>query len=160
MSTNKDAKQRLIELFGPECFIEKLHLRKDTERHYTATNQYRRMKQLTFHHIQERCRGGKATVENGALLSAENHQWFNKQSKENQARMNMMFQEYKRCKLELMDDDEIQVAISCLEMQLNNNTLEIKPLGVICKTNRRIKKETKKQVRQQMQKIRKEWEDR
>ena len=30
------------------------------------------------------------------MLSAENHQWFNKQSKQEQARMNEAFQEYKR----------------------------------------------------------------
>lgn len=40
--------------------------------------------------------GGKATEENGALLRNMNHQWFNRQSKERQAEMNAMFQEYKR----------------------------------------------------------------
>lgn len=92
---NKSAKQALIRLYGAECFIEKLHLRPDTERKYTGKAQYHRMKQLTYHHIQERSKGGKATIENGALLSAENHEWFNKQSKEKQAEMNAKFQEYK-----------------------------------------------------------------
>ena len=32
MSSNKKAKERLIELYGPECFIDKLHLRKDKDR--------------------------------------------------------------------------------------------------------------------------------
>lgn len=39
---------------------------------------------------------GKATEENGALLRNMNHQWFNRQSKERQAEINAMFQEYKR----------------------------------------------------------------
>lgn len=34
-------------------------------------------------------------VENGALLSAENHAWFHKQSIEKQNEMNKAFQEYK-----------------------------------------------------------------
>lgn len=38
---------------------------------------------------------GKATVENGALLSADNHNWFHQQSKSEQERMNRAFQEYK-----------------------------------------------------------------
>ena len=52
--SNKKAKERLIELYGAECFIEKLHLRVDKEpRRYTSKGQYKRMKQLTYHHIGE-----------------------------------------------------------------------------------------------------------
>ena len=54
MSSNKRAKERLIELYGDECFIDKLHLRKDGERRYTSKGQYKRMKQLTYHHILEK----------------------------------------------------------------------------------------------------------
>lgn len=96
MSSNKKAKERLIELYGAECFIEKLHLRKDKNRVYKGKKQKEKMKQLTYHHIVEKRNNGKATVENGALLSAENHAWFNKQSPQAQAQMNAMFQEYKR----------------------------------------------------------------
>lgn len=96
MSSNKKAKERLIELYGAECFIEKLHLRKDKNKVYKGKKQKEKMKQLTFHHIVEKRNNGKATVENGALLSAENHAWFNKQSQQAQAHMNAMFQEYKR----------------------------------------------------------------
>ena len=96
MSSNKRATEALIRLYGKECFIEKLHLRPDTERKYTGKAQYHRMKQLTYHHIEMKKDGGKATIENGALLSAENHEWFNRQSKEKQRQMNDMFQEYKR----------------------------------------------------------------
>lgn len=116
MSSNKRAKQRLIELYGEECFIEKLHLRKDAEpRRYTSKGQRKRMKQLTYHHIRERRNGGKATVENGALLSAENHEWFNKQSKEAQKQMNELFQRYKasvECKVEFVDDLETHLSVA------------------------------------------------
>lgn len=96
-SSNKKVKEKMIEIYGPECFIEKLHLRKDKKpRRYTSKKQYERMKQLTYHHIKEKYKGGQATIENGALLSAENHQWFNKQSPQNQKIMNQAFQEYKR----------------------------------------------------------------
>lgn len=59
------------------------------------------MKQLTYHHIVKREHGGRTTVENGALLSAENHQWFNKQTIPEQERMNRIFQEYKLGVIEL-----------------------------------------------------------
>lgn len=114
--SNKQAKEKLIKLYGAECFIEKLHLRKDTEpRRYKSKGQCKRMKQLTYHHIQECQHGGKATVENGALLSAENHAWFNKQSKEIQRQMNELFQKYKQsveCKVELVDELDTRFSVA------------------------------------------------
>ena len=46
MSSNKSAKKALIEIYGEECFIEKLHLRKGgyTEK-YKSKGQYKKMKQ-------------------------------------------------------------------------------------------------------------------
>lgn len=114
--SNKRAKERLIQLYGAECFIEKLHLRKDTEpRKYTSKGQRKRMKQLTYHHIKERRYGGKATVENGAILSEENHIWFNEQPKEAQKKMNELFQQYKasvECKVEFIDNLDTRFSIA------------------------------------------------
>ena len=115
--SNKSAKEELIRLYGKECFIEKLHLREDTERRYTGKAQYHRMKQLTYHHIREKSKGGKATVENGALLSAENHEWFNRQSKEKQRELNNAFQEYKH-----------RVDIHCATLVLKDKELHIEPV--------------------------------
>lgn len=95
MSKNKSVRQELERLYGKECFIEKLHLREETQKRYTGKGQLKRMKQLTYHHIKMRKDGGKATVENGALLSTENHAWFHKQNPEKQAEMNKAFQQYK-----------------------------------------------------------------
>ena len=114
--SNKKARKKLIKLYGAECFIEKLHLRKDTElRQYTGKGQYEKMKQLTYHHIREKQHGGKATVENGALLSAENHIWFNEQSKEAQKQMNELFQKYKHsveCKVEFVEELDTRFTVA------------------------------------------------
>ena len=113
--SNKRAKEKLIQLYGAECFIEKLHLRVDTEpRKYTSKGQYKRMKQLTYHHIKEKRNGGKTTVENGALLSAENHMWFNQQNKQMQKQMNDLFQKYKKsveCSVEFVDELDTRFSI-------------------------------------------------
>lgn len=114
--SNKRVKERLIQIYGAECFIEKLHLRVDTEpRKYTSKGQYKRMKQLTYHHIKEKRNGGQTTVRNGALLSAENHAWFNKQSKESQKQMNELFQKYKQsveCKVEFVEELETRFSVA------------------------------------------------
>lgn len=118
--SNKNAKQELIRRYGAECFIEKLHLRQDTTpRRYTSKGQKKRMKQLTYHHIRMRKDGGKATVENGALLSAENHQWFHKQSSTAQGYMNAIFQEYKKqvdeCTVVFVDELELPFEVKVME---------------------------------------------
>lgn len=114
--SNKKARKKLIKLYGAECFIEKLHLRKDKEpRRYTGKRQYEKMKQLTYHHIREKQHGGKATVENGAILSEENHIWFNEQPKEAQKQMNELFQQYKasvECKIEFVEDLDTRFSIA------------------------------------------------
>lgn len=100
---NKSARQELERLYGKECFIEKLKLREKygEVKVYTGRNQVKkavlkRQRQLTYHHILEKSKGGKATAENGAILSAENHTWFHQQPKERQKEMNEAFQEYKK----------------------------------------------------------------
>lgn len=128
MSSNKRVREELESLYGKECFIEKLHLRKDTEpRKYTSKGQMEKMKRLTFHHILEKRNNGQATVENGALLSNENHIWFHKQSSNKQGYMNAIFQEYKRqvdeckneCKVVFVDDLKVPYEVKATEFILD-----------------------------------------
>ena len=83
----------------------------------------KKMKQLTFHHIKMRKDGGRATVENGALLSAENHAWFHQQSSKDQTQMNAMFQEYKKqyqeCEVVFVDDLDLGFEIKAMEFHID-----------------------------------------
>lgn len=116
---NKKAREELIKRYGAECFIEKLHLRKDTERkRYTSRGQMEKMRRLTYHHIKMRKDGGEASVENGALLSNENHMWFHQQNERDQRRMNKMFQEYK------YQIDNPIILIDCLEFEDGTPVIE------------------------------------
>ena len=124
MSCNKYAKELLIKRYGAECFIEKLHLRKDDKpRHYKSEGQMMKMKQLTYHHIRRRRDGGKATIENGALLSIENHQWFHQQSPQLQNYMNAIFQEYKRqvdeCKVVEVEDLKLPFDVKAVDFSID-----------------------------------------
>ena len=131
MSSNKKAKEDLIKHYGAECFIEKLHLRPPEPKHYTGAKQKAKMKQLTYHHIRMKKDGGRATRENGALLSNENHIWFHKQTKLNQEQMNSAFQEYKKrvdneCEVVFVDELE-----SDLGIEINGMIFEIDEKGKI-----------------------------
>lgn len=151
MSSNKKAKERLIKKYGNMCFIDRLRLRKDKKRRYRSKKKMSKMQELTFHHIKEKSKGGKATVENGALLSAENHEWFNRQSKESQAKMNRMFQEYKR---------QIDLGIAIIVPE--TGVVDIKQIDIDMDDciEIEVKKYNRAEFKQMMQNIRQEYVDR
>lgn len=74
------------------------------------------MKKLSYHHIIEKSKGGPTTVENGALLSVENHEWFHKQPKSEQIKMNKAFQDYKACTITLVDELDLPFQIEAREL--------------------------------------------
>ena len=123
-SKNTKVKRKLIALYGAECFIDKLHLRppEDKPRRYTSKGELKRMKTLTYHHMKERSKGGPTTVENGAILSVENHEWFNKQPPEVQAELNKRFKEYKEykeCKVIYSDDVKVDFEIHATTFEID-----------------------------------------
>lgn len=129
MSSNKKAKEELIRRYGAECFIEKLKLRKDVKpKRYKGKGQMKRMKQLTYHHIKMKKDGGKATLENGALLSAENHAWFHQQSTQDQVQMNEIFQEYKKqydeCQVVFVDKLDLGFQVRAMEFHIDERELK------------------------------------
>ena len=149
MSSNRAVKERLIARYGAECFIERLKLRDTSGLTYSGKNQYKRMKMLTYHHIKERSKGGKATIENGALLSAENHQWFHQQDRADRERMNNAFQELKRnidngieCQVELAPESDIT-----LPFDLDIMTVNIDDTGRV-KTQKKAKKKKYNRAKQ------------
>lgn len=162
MSSNKKVKNELIRLYGNKCFIERLHLRDTGNKRYRGCSQYKKMKQLTYHHIRMKKDGGKATIENGALLSAENHQWFHKQPKERQEQMNNMFKALKReidqhrLEVEYVEEVECPFEINCTEIwfdekdQIHTNTT----------SKKQYKAKQKAKDRKELQRIKKEYEDR
>lgn len=162
MSSNKKVKEALIRRYGNKCFIERLHLRDTKGMKYKGCGQYKRMKMLTYHHIKMKKDGGRATIENGALLSAENHQWFHKQPQKAQDMMNDMFQELKReidaqeLDVEEVEEIECPFDIKCAELWVEDNHVQVKLLE---KEKITRDKERRKEKRE-MQRIKKEWEDR
>lgn len=69
MSSNKSARQQLIRRYGSIDFLDKLKIKVPSSVRYKSKGQLKKMKQLTYHHIKERSKGGETTIENGALLT-------------------------------------------------------------------------------------------
>lgn len=149
MSKNKNVRQELERLYGKECFIEKLHLREETQKRYTGKGQFKRMKQLTYHHIQMKKDGGKATVENGALLSTENHAWFHKQTQEKQAEMNKAFQQYKMT-MAIVTNAGVQQA---REIEFDMSNFITIPLEKNRETTKQRRAREKRELRKEMEEL-------
>ena len=128
MSDNSKIKKRMIAKYGSKCFIEELGIRSkeevEKELRLYGKGQRKRMDMLTYHHIIERCKGGIATEENGAILRNINHQWFNRLNRQQQREINKMFQEYKKkfskeCKVEFVDELDTEISVKCKEFKVD-----------------------------------------
>lgn len=152
MSSNKRIKDKMIKEFGKKCFIEELHLRKkeDVEKdikRYKSKCQRKMMDMLTYHHIIEKCRDGKATIENGAILRNINHIWFHRLPKEQQAKINKLFQEYKKqfyekAEVEMVDTLDTGIELNFVELEIAG-TIKIKKIEY---NRAKLKRETQKAV--------------
>ena len=125
MATNRKARKDLISVYGEECFVEKLHLRKGIVL-YTGEEQTKKMRELTFHHITMKKDKGESTAENGALIANGNHTWFHKQKEERQEEMNQAFKDYKDCKVVFVDDiyPEIDYKVTANHFSLKDIKLD------------------------------------
>lgn len=101
---NKKARQKLERLYGKICMVEAANIR------YIPVEQRRKIRGytkyddiITFHHIKEKSKGGKATVENGALVKGYNHRWINSLSEEDREKVNERLVEFKIMTLGITD---------------------------------------------------------
>ena len=127
---NKSIKDKMIKKYGKKCFIEELGLRtkEEIEQDLLKYKKSKRkeLQMLTFHHIRERCKGGQATEENGAILRNINHIWFNSLSRDEQARINKLFIEYKN---RFKSEQEINILIT--EVIPEEREIKIKEVEIV-----------------------------
>lgn len=97
---NKTGRKMLEKRYGKGCFMERAGIRyisPDEEELFRKTIKgFKKLdRQITFHHIKKRSRGGKVSIENGANLAYYNHQWLHSQPPEIQAQINSKLQDFK-----------------------------------------------------------------
>lgn len=155
MSSNKVVREELERMYGHICMMhEGLHI----DGYKKAKCNYKGKsiaKQLTLHHIKPRSQGGKATIENGAVLCRGCHDYLEQSDKNKKAELNRKLQEYKRAKIEFVDDVELP-----FEIVYQDISFEDKPQKKSkAQKKRQLRRERKKEKRK-MQKLKKEYEDR
>lgn len=97
---NKKAREALRQIYGDGCFIERAGIRKITvdeevEMKRTLKGFKKLDRTITYHHLRPKCKGGKATVENGANLARYNHDWLEQLPPDKKEQVNNKLRQFK-----------------------------------------------------------------
>lgn len=172
---NKSIRIALAQVYGSGCmfkksgaekYIEKLgHIKTykkfKEERHYTSKKIKALENLLTLHHLKHKSEGGKASIENGAIVNSLAHQYMHSLPRNQEEVINDYLREYKKQiesqELPVIIDDSLEAPfeISCAEISLEDNKFIVRKL-----TEKEIKKKEKAKEKRELQRIRKEFEDR
>lgn len=162
MSSNKSVREELERIYGSICMMhEGLHINgyKKTKTNYKGKSI---AKQLTLHHIKPKREGGKATIENGAVLCRACHDYLEQSSPEERRKLNNLLQEYKRAKINFVDDIELPFEINMAEISYDEEEKpKIKKLTK-AERKRQMRKQRKKEKKEkkELEKLKREYEDR
>ncbi len=183
--SNRAARIALARIYGSGCmfkksnaegYIEKLgtiktYKKYKQERHYTSKKVKALESLMTYHHIIHKSAGGRATVENGAIINALAHQYIHSLPRSQEEVINDYLREYKRSidhneiPVIITDDIEAPIEVECAEISFENNRLQVKKLSrADKKRQQRAKKKAeekqKAKEKRELQRIRKEFVDR
>lgn len=154
MSSNKAVREELERIYGHICMMHeglKIKGYKKTIKRYKGKSI---ANQLTLHHIKPKSQGGKATIENGAVLCRACHDYLEQSRPEEKRRLNGLLQDYKRAKIELVDDLELPFEVNYTEISVEPKKKKSK-----AQKKRELRAKRKKE-KKELQRLKKEWEDR
>lgn len=175
-NSNKKTRIALASIFGSGCmfkkshaeqFIEKLgtiktYKRFKSEQHFTSKKTKILEQRLTLHHLIHRSEGGKASVENGAVINELAHRYIHSLPRDQEEIINDYLREWKRqnyqeVSIELGDIEE-PYEVETAEISIIDESIVFKKLSKARKQQEYDKQ--KRKEKKEIQKLKKEWEDR
>lgn len=155
---NRDMHRALAKIYGNKCMFlashcDTVHYKKYQKR-YKSKELKKLIKSITVHHLKHRSEGGKTTVENCSLVNELAHRYLHYLPREQEEIINNKLREYKKCKVVLDDDIDINCELHCGFIE-DGNIIEPKRLSkheIIERERRKEKKEFERE--------KKEYEDR
>ena len=112
-SKNSKARKKLEKIYGKGCFMERAGIRKITGFKKDAYT-------MTYHHMRHVSEGGKATIENGANLALENHEFLHSLPREEEEKINNEIRRWK-ANFILMNNGEVKNSASLEFPDLTND---------------------------------------
>ena len=176
-NNNKKAKEELMKLYGKGCMFEKAQIAEriakmggiKTYASYLAGKKFKGKsikKQLTYHHLQHKSDGGRATVDNGAVVEATAHAYMHSLPRHQEEIINNMLRAYKINFMELNQGQvlgsgtvEIEDEIEYISIPIEQDEAEIRRARAIYEKKKqeqfnraRIKRDTRRQVEEYWEK--------
>ena len=111
-SKNSKARKKLEKIYGKGCFMERAGIRKITGFKKDAYI-------MTYHHMRHVSEGGKATIENGANLALENHEFLHSLPREEEEKINNEIRRWK-ANFILMNNGKVENSASLEFPDLTN----------------------------------------
>ena len=153
MKKNRQIRLRLEKIYGKGCMFQKACIAERieamggiktykqflSERRYTFAKIRELESTMSLHHLKHRAEGGESSEYNGSVINCMAHAYSHSLPREHEEIVNNMLREYKKCKIELVDNLE-------LDVQVNATIVEI-PLKRTKEFNRAaVKRETRKLI--------------
>jgi hypothetical protein len=109
MGSNRSARQELEVIYGKGDMFKKAKIEEQvvqlktiktykkfvTETRYTGKKIRQLEKNMTYHHLRHQSEGGRATIENGAIVNELAHRYLHSLPREQEEIINNMFRRYK-----------------------------------------------------------------
>lgn len=152
---NRKIREELERIYGKGCMFQKAKIEKRIEE-IGGIKTYKQFKEqhrftlkrervfenmMTLHHLKHLSEGGETTLENGAVVGSLPHMYMHSLPREQEEVINDMLRSFKECKV-VYEDFESPIKIKIRELSIDKRG--------------RLEKRDKNE----MQKIKKEWEDR
>ena len=169
MSSNRNVRLALARVYGNGCmflrshadeYIESLGTIK-TYKKYKAGLKFKSKKMkvyediMTLHHLVHKSEGGKATVENGAIINAIAHQYMHSLPRNQEEIINDYLREWKKLNYQEVRVERADVDVP-FEVVAAELTIDSK--GKI--DLKKLREDERKQEKRELQRLKKEYEDR
>lgn len=140
MSSNKTARQQLEKVFGKICMIEAAGIRyipKEKRRKIKGYTRYDDI--LTYHHIHEKAKGGKATMENGAIVRGYNHRWLHTLPEDKKEEVNNKLIQFKVDMIQAIGDDLRKTPVAEIDLPFGEDLDEECEIIPVYDTDKKVR---------------------
>lgn len=178
MGSNKRAREELERIYGKGSMFERSHVEDYLstlpriksykkfveEKHYTTKDILKLKKRMNYHHLEHKADGGKATTENGAVVSEDEHRYIHSLPRHQEEIINNHIRQWKLDYISLSAGDVIDSGE--IDLDLSEDVMEIptQEFHTYRKTKsftiRELNAKLKRQEKRELQRIKKELEDR
>lgn len=173
--SNKTARQELEKIYGSGSMFEKSHAADYVstlpvikgykkfieEKHFRSKDIKKLTERMTYHHLEHKADGGKATPENGAVVNELEHRYMHSLPRNQEEIINNHIRKWKLDFISLTLGQVIESGE--IDIDLSEDTMEI-PVHEYHSTReftiKELQEKQRRKEKRDFQKLRKEYEDR